>query len=81
MRVSEYATPGTLPCRLAVTIETRVTTAMDRAFVAVAEGLWVSVTLTVKLLVPVAVGVPLMTPEDELSDNPEGRLPEARDQL
>jgi hypothetical protein len=51
---------------------------MLKACVAVFES--ESVTLTVKLLVPVAVGVPLMTPL-ELRVNPVGRLPDNSDQV
>ena len=39
-----------------------------------------SVTLTVKLRVPAAVGVPKMTPVLDDSAKPEGRVPEAMDQ-
>ena len=38
------------------------------------EVVW-SVTVTMKLQVPVAVGVPLMTPLDVSRDNPGGKLP------
>ena len=41
----------------------------------------VSVTRTVKLLVPVTVGVPEIIPVLVASDNPVGKVPEARDQL
>src|SRR6185312_1889019 len=47
---------------------------MLSALVAVWELL--SLTCAVKLLVPVAVGVPEMTPLEELRDNPSGKLPE-----
>ena len=40
-----------------------------------------SVTLTVKLLVPVVVGVPEMTPVLDASVRPEGRVPEVMDQV
>ena len=40
-----------------------------------------SVTLTVKLLVPVAVGVPEMTPVLDDSPSPAGRLPKAMDHV
>ena len=39
-----------------------------------------SVTMTVKLALPVALGVPLITPE-ESNDRPDGRLPLAIDQV
>ena len=45
----------------------------DRALVAVAP--LASVTWAVKLEVPVAVGVPLITPVEEFKDRPAGRLP------
>ena len=48
---------------------------MERAFVAVAPTL--SVTLAVKLEVPVAVGVPVIAPVPETRESPVGRLPEA----
>jgi len=40
-----------------------------------------SVTLTVKLLVPVAVGVPEITPVLAVSDKPAGNEPELIDQV
>ena len=40
-----------------------------------------SVTCTVKLLVPVPVGVPEITPVLAASDRPAGSVPEAMDQL
>jgi hypothetical protein len=54
---------------------------MDSAWSSVSGVLWLSVTRTVKLDVPEAVGVPLMTPVDEPKLNPAGRLPETTDQL
>ena len=51
---------------------------IDRAFVV--EVPLISVTMTVKPALPVAPGVPLMTPE-ESSDRPDGRLPLAIDQV
>jgi hypothetical protein len=53
-------------------------TVMLKAFVA--DIAFESVTRTVKLLVPVAVGVPEITPVLAASVNPEGRTPEASDQ-
>jgi len=50
-----------------------------RVFVEVAE--LESVTRTVKLLVPVLVGVPEITPVLAASVSPAGRVPEDRDQL
>jgi hypothetical protein len=40
-----------------------------------------SVTWTVKLLVPVAVGVPEIAPVAELRDKPAGKVPEEMDQV
>lgn len=54
-------------------IETAALTVMLRD--SVLEFDFASVTLTAQLLVPVAVGVPLITPALD-SDNPDGRLPE-----
>jgi hypothetical protein len=48
-------------------------------FVAVSE--LASVTLTVKVLVPVPVGVPEITPVVEARVNPAGKAPEVTDQL
>ena len=47
----------------------------------VADTELASVTRTAKLLVPVPVGVPEITPVLEASDKPAGRVPEAIDQL
>jgi hypothetical protein len=58
-----------------VVIDSPAAITMLSAAVAVCELL--SVTFTVKLLVPAVVGVPEITPLDELSDRPGGRLPEA----
>ena len=52
---------------------------MLSALLAVCELL--SVTCTVKLLVPDELGVPEMTPLPELSANPAGRLPLVIDQV
>ena len=48
-------------------------------FVAVSE--LTSVTWTVKLLVPVPVGVPEITPVLDARESPVGRVPEDMDQL
>ena len=48
---------------------------MLNAWVAVWE--FTSVTRTVKLLVPLADGLPEITPVEGASDNPEGKLPDA----
>ena len=54
-------------------------TVILKAFVAVWE--LASLTCTVKLLVPVPVGVPEITPVAEARINPEGRLPEVIDHV
>jgi hypothetical protein len=54
---------------------------MDVAADFVCTGLLLSLTVTVKLKVPVAVGVPEMTPLPPASVNPAGRLPEVIDQV
>ena len=54
------------------------TTLMLSGLVAVSE--LASVTWTVKLLVPVPVGVPEITPVLEASVNPAGRMPVETDQ-
>jgi hypothetical protein len=59
-------------------IDTVALTVKLSAFVT--EFDFASVTLTVKLLVPVAVGVPLIVPALD-SDNPDGKLPELSDQV
>jgi len=56
-------------------------TVMEVAADWVCTGLLLSVTLTVKLEVPLPVGVPEMTPVDEDKLRPAGRLPEATDQV
>ncbi len=48
---------------------------------AVCVGELLSVTVTVKLEVPLAAGVPEITPVDAESASPAGRLPEVTDQL
>ena len=62
-----------------VVIETTASTTMLSVFEAVLE--FASVTLTVKLLVPVAVGVPEITPVLAVSDKPAGNEPELIDQV
>ena len=49
---------------------------MDVFAVALCAGLPESVTTAVKLNVPLAVGVPEMTPLEGFKDRPAGRLPE-----
>jgi hypothetical protein len=57
-----------------------VLTAIDSFAVAVCAGDPLSFTLTVKVAVPFAVGIPEITPPLD-SDNPAGRLPEATDHV
>ena len=54
-------------------------TVMLSDFVAVSA--LASVTFTVKVLVPVPVGVPEITPVVDASANPTGKVPEVTDQL
>ena len=54
---------------------------MEVVAVALCAGAPESLTTAVKLNVPVAVGVPEMTPLVEFSESPEGRLPEEIDHL
>ena len=56
-------------------------TVMEVAADWVCAGLLLSVTLTVKLEVPLPVGVPEITPVDDDRLRPAGRLPEATDQV
>ena len=56
-------------------------TVMLRAADLVCAGLLLSVTETVKLEVPEAVGVPEMTPVEGASVTPAGRLPAVTDQV
>ena len=60
-------------------IETAALTVMPSAAEAVLE--LASVTLTVKLLVPVAVGVPEIAPVLAANDRPAGNEPEVIDQV
>ena len=50
-------------------------TVMLSAFVCVCCGLLESAALTLKLLVPVVVGVPVMLPVAVFRERPTGRLP------
>jgi len=64
-----------------VTGVTATAIVMLRDLVAVcAVGAVESVTLTVKLLVPEAVGVPEIAPVDAFSVNPAGKAPALKDQ-
>jgi hypothetical protein len=67
------------PGNVAVAIEGAALTAIDSACVADAPS--VSETLAVKLEVPVAAGVPVIVPVDELRESPAGNAPEEIDQV
>ena len=56
-------------------------TVIDSAVDLVCTGLLLSLTLTVKVDTPLAVGVPVITPLRAVRLNPSGRLPELIDQL
>ena len=56
-------------------------TLRDRAADFVRTGLLLSRAVTARLNVPLAVGVPEITPLPADSDNPAGRLPELIDQV
>ena len=62
-----------------VVIEGEVAMVMPSAFVATRE--LASVTCTVKVLVPVPVGVPEITPVLDANVNPAGRLPAVMDHV
>ena len=73
-----YAAPTMPPATVVVPIVRDELTVSVSACVAVRDA--ASVTRTVKLALPAAVGVPLMTP-DVLSPRPAGSDPEASVQL
>jgi len=56
-------------------------TTSERLTDLVFAGLPASMTLTVNLLVPVAVGVPEISPVLAVSVSPAGRLPDVMDQV
>jgi hypothetical protein len=56
-------------------------TVIDRLAVAVLAGLLESVTFTVKLEVPDALGVPVIAPLEVLRLSPAGREPDVSDQV
>ena len=62
-----------------VVIEGVAPTVRLSALVAASE--WASVTCTVKLAVPVAVGVPVILPDLGARVSPAGKLPEMIDQV
>ena len=55
-------------------------TAMLKLLEAVSAGLLASVTCTVNVFAPAAVGVPLMSPDDAFSASPTGKVPDVTDQ-
>jgi hypothetical protein len=63
-----------------VTVNCDAVTAIDSCAEAVCAGDPLSVTVTVKLEVPVAVGEPEITPALDI-DSPAGRLPEVTDHV
>jgi hypothetical protein len=67
--------------RAVVVTENAAEIVMDRLAVAVSAGLLESVTSTVKLEVPVAVGVPAMIPLEALRLSPAGSDPEVSAQV
>ena len=58
-----------------------VETVIDKLVVAVLAGLLESVTFTVKLEVPDALGVPVIAPLEVLRLSPAGREPDVSDQV
>ena len=56
-------------------------TVSDRVVDFVCTGLLLSVTLTVKVNAPLAVGVPDITPSEAARPKPAGKLPEVIDQM
>ena len=74
--VCEYAVPLVPPDRVEEVIASVVApTTIDVAADFVCTGLPLSLTLTVKLEVPLAVGVPEITPLVDARVNPAGRVP------
>jgi hypothetical protein len=56
-------------------------TVIDRLAEAVLAGLFESVTVTVKLELPAAVGVPVIAPDEAFRLSPAGSAPEVSDQV
>ena len=74
----EYAVPAVPAGRAALIVRVGAAAAAmisDSATDLVCAGLAASVTVAVILLVPLAVGVPEITPVDAASVRPAGRLP------
>jgi hypothetical protein len=79
----EYAVPTLPDASVALIVNVGgavVVTAIESEADLVCAGLSASVTVAVKLAVPVAVGVPEITPVADASVRPAGRLPDVIDQ-
>jgi hypothetical protein len=79
----EYAVP-TVPegsVALIDNVDVAAATTIESLTVWLCAGLPASVTVTLKLPVPLAVGVPEIKPVDVFMLSPAGILPEARDQV
>jgi hypothetical protein len=75
VRATEYELAKVLPGREVVLMETGGKIMIERLAEAVLGGLFESVTVTVKLEVPVAVGVPVIAPLEALRLSPAGSEP------
>jgi hypothetical protein len=78
----EYAVPTAPEASVALIVNAGgadVVTAIESWTDLVTAGLSASVTFTVNVLVPVAVGVPEIRPVDEPRVRPAGRLPDVMD--
>ena len=75
-RYGVFTTPAGSPLVVTCSGALLLTVILRFADAVCAVGVSESVTFTVKDEVPVAVGVPLITPVEALSDSPAGRLPE-----
>ena len=81
-KVALYGVPETAFVRaVVVIINTLELTVIDRAALAVSGVVDESVTVTTKLKVPLAVGVPEITPVDAARESPAGSAPEETDQV
>ena len=75
-----WVSPATAPSPVGAP-GTMAETVIDRLAVAVLAGLLESVTFTVKLEVPDALGVPVIAPLEVLRLSPAGREPDVSDQV
>lgn len=64
-----------------VTASVFAATTINKGADLLCTGLPASLTVTIKLEVPLAVGVPEITPVEAANVRPAGRLPEVTDQL